>query len=125
MLTSFSRVSNLGGTFPRFFILKLVDYFTIADCIPPTDLTGFKASNPDSSPVTGPFSCAIEADKQRCTKGGGTCEIKRDGFYWTNVICVILGALTFWLYIQKNAMRLQRLPLRAWRLANSEGQGGS
>ena len=51
--------------------------------------------------------------------GGGTCTIERDGFYFTNIIFVIIGALTFWGYIQRNALGLQGLPLRAWRLSGS------
>ncbi|RAL66783.1 hypothetical protein DID88_007566 [Monilinia fructigena] len=39
-MTLLATVSNLGGTFPRFFVLKLVDYFTTATCIPPS--SGYK-----------------------------------------------------------------------------------
>lgn len=37
-----------------------------------------------------------------------------------NVLCVIVGVLTFWGYIRGVAMKLQALPLRAWRLAAGE-----
>ena len=69
-----------------------------------------------ASLVTSAFSCAIEAEKRRCTDGGGTCNITQDGYYITNVICVIIGVVTFWGYIQPAARKLQALPLRAWRL---------
>ena len=110
-------VSNLGGTFPKFFILKLVDMLTAATCQPPADPSSFKPADPSTLPVTSPSSCVLEAEKHRCVNGGGTCGIERDGYYLTNIIFVIIGALTFWGYIQTKAVALQRLPLRAWRLS--------
>ncbi len=38
----------------------------------------------------------------------------------TNVVCVIIGVVTFWGYIRPAAMKLQALPLRAWRLGSGE-----
>ena len=73
--TCYDSVSNLGGTFPRFFILKFVDGFSKATClppsIPPTDLKG--------DLITQPFSCVLEAEKHRCVAGGGTCNMETDG----------------------------------------------
>lgn len=114
MLTYSYSVSNLGGTFPRFFVLKLVDAFTTATCHPPsakTDVTLLKGPL-----VTQPFSCALQAEKERCENGGGSCEILHDGYYIVNIICVLVGALTFTLYIRRKVLHLQSLPLRAWRL---------
>ncbi|KAL8829867.1 MAG: hypothetical protein Q9170_005990 [Blastenia crenularia] len=117
-MTLLATVSNLGGTFPRIFVLKLVDYFTVATCHPPsstpTDLKG--------DLVTSTFSCALEAQKHRCLEGGGTCDISRDGYYITNVVCVIIGVVTFWGYIRPAAMKLQALPLRAWRLVDPDSR---
>ncbi|EEP75551.1 conserved hypothetical protein [Uncinocarpus reesii 1704] len=115
-MTLLATVSNLGGTFPKFFVLKLVDMFAKAICVPPTDPTNFK------SPVTSPFSCALETDKHRCIAGGGTCHVERDGFYITNVICVVIGAVTFWMYIKGSVLKLQKLPLRAWRVSPGSGR---
>jgi PAT family acetyl-CoA transporter-like MFS transporter 1 len=110
------RVSNLGGTFPKFFILKLVDLFAEATCNPPADISSFKSAHPDITPITSSFSCVLEAEKHRCVDGGGACTIHRDGFYITNMIFVIIGAMLFWGYIRRKALALQALPLRAWRL---------
>ncbi|KAL2128864.1 hypothetical protein VTI74DRAFT_8551 [Chaetomium olivicolor] len=113
-MTLLATVSNLGGTFPRFFVLRLVDAFTSATCIP----------NPDSSKqltgpaVTTPFSCAIQADKERCLAGGGVCEMERDGYYIVNVLCVLIGVVTFVMFIRPKVLQLQALPLRAWRLSS-------
>ncbi|EFW18389.1 hypothetical protein D8B26_005182 [Coccidioides posadasii str. Silveira] len=115
-MTLLATVSNLGGTFPKFFVLKFVDFFAKAICTPPSN----HPSN-IKSPVTSPFSCALEADKHRCIAGGGTCHIERDGFYITNILCVIIGVVTFWTYIKGAVLKLQKLPLRAWRLSAGSG----
>lgn len=123
-MTLLATVSNLGGTFPKFFILKFVDMFTSATCNPPTTAELAKLTLADGiTPVTSAFSCALEAEKHRCIDGGGTCVMHRDGYYITNIVFVIIGAITFWLYIEKKALALQALPLRAWRVASGE-QGG-
>ncbi|SLM38401.1 acetyl-coenzyme a transporter 1 [Lasallia pustulata] len=116
-MTLLATVSNLGGTFPRFFILKLVDAFTVATCTPPAS-PPLKTPNP----ITAPFSCVAEAEKHRCVDGGGSCDISVDGYYITNVLCVIIGAVTFWAFIRPAAVKLQALPLRAWRLSGEEGR---
>ncbi|KAL9600545.1 MAG: hypothetical protein Q9219_003091 [cf. Caloplaca sp. 3 TL-2023] len=117
-MTLLATVSNLGGTFPRFFILKLVDAFTVATCHPPSSPP--LSADLKADPVTSTFSCALEAQKHRCLDGGGTCIVERDGYYITNVVCVIIGLVTFWAYIRPAAMKLQALPLRAWRLVAGE-----
>jgi PAT family acetyl-CoA transporter-like MFS transporter 1 len=61
----------------------------------------------------------MAAEKDRCISGGGVCDIERDGYYVMNIVCIIIGAVTFWGYIKPAALKLQALPLRAWRI--SEG----
>lgn len=113
-----NSVSNLGGTFPKIFVLKLVDYFTVATCNPPLERPkGFEGDL-----ITSSFSCALEADKTRCLAGAGVCDTTRDGYYIMNILCIIFGIATFWGYIRPTAKKLQDLPLRAWRLANSEAR---
>ncbi|EOD46042.1 putative acetyl-coenzyme a transporter 1 protein [Neofusicoccum parvum UCRNP2] len=114
-MTLLATVSNLGGTFPRFFILKFVDFFTVATCVPPTK----PPAELKGDLVTSAFSCALEADKHRCIDGGGACNIEHDGYYIVNVLCIIVGVLTFWGFIKPAALKLQALPLRAWRLSGA------
>ena len=104
-------------------MLKAVDTFTSATCLPPTkaELDGFKVSHPDRTPISTTFSCALAADKNRCLQGGGVCNMERDGYYITNIVFVIIGAVLFWTYIQRKALALQNLPLRAWRVTNGGG----
>lgn len=105
---------NLGGTFPRYFVLRLVDSMTVATCQPGS---GISSENLKGPLVTEPFSCALQAEKERCKKGGGRCEMVHDGYYLVNILCVLFGAGTFFWYIRPRVMQLQALPQRAWRLA--------
>ncbi|CAN9234467.1 unnamed protein product [Alternaria alternata] len=114
-MTLLATVSNLGGTFPRYFVLKAVDMFTSATCIPPTDIP--KADLLKGPLVTQAFSCSLEAEKHRCQQGGGICSVTTDGYYIVNILCIVIGVVTFWGYIKPAVMRIQALPLRAWRIA--------
>ncbi|PYH47828.1 SD08430p [Aspergillus saccharolyticus JOP 1030-1] len=114
-MTMLATVSNLGGTFPRYFILKLVDMFTEATCVPPTVVPSAEALKGEL--VTQPFSCALEPDRNRCVHGGGTCNVIHDGYYTTNILCVLIGVVTFVFFIKPAVLKLQGLPLRAWRLS--------
>ncbi len=109
-----SSVTNLGGTFPRFFVLRLVDAFTSATCHPGSPDPSAELEGPL---VTEPFSCAIQPGKERCLAGGGSCDMIRDGYYIVNIMCVLAGVATFVMYIRPKVLQLQDLPLRAWRLA--------
>ncbi|KAI9689202.1 MAG: hypothetical protein M1822_000940 [Bathelium mastoideum] len=116
-MTLLATCSNLGGTFPRFFVLKFVDMFTKATCMPPsTTPYGLKEG---VTPVTAPFSCVLEAEKHRCIEGGGMCNIEQDGYLIVNACCAIMGIISFIWFIQPQAYKLQALPLRAWRLASA------
>jgi PAT family acetyl-CoA transporter-like MFS transporter 1 len=68
--------------------------------------------------VTEAFSCVAEAEKARCEAGGGTCLMTTDGYYIVNILCIIVGVVTFWGYIRNTVYRLQALPIRAWRLGS-------
>ena len=96
-------------------MLKFVDIFTVAHCEPP--LIPPKADHLKGDLVTQAFSCALEADKHRCRAGGGTCNVTTDGYYVMNIICIIIGIVSFWGFIKPAVMRIQALPLRAWRLS--------
>ncbi|KAI6381799.1 hypothetical protein MCOR25_001030 [Pyricularia grisea] len=117
-MTLLATVCNLGGTFPRLFVLKAVDAFTAATCHPPSSLLDQDIKKLKGPLVTQPFSCAVQAEKERCLAGGGICEITRDGYNIVNLLCVGFGIVTFVLFIRPRVMQLQALPLRAWRLSS-------
>ncbi|KAK3110167.1 hypothetical protein LTR53_015823 [Teratosphaeriaceae sp. CCFEE 6253] len=114
-MTLLATVSNLGGTFPRFFVLKFVDMFSVATCVPPEKAP--LAADLKGPLITQAFSCVLEAEKHRCLNGGGVCDVRRDGYYIVNILCVVFGVVTFWGFIKPKALQLQNLPMRAWRLS--------
>lgn len=91
----------------------MVDAFTSATCHPGDPKLSAQLKGPL---VTEPFSCSVQADKERCLDGGGSCDMERDGYYIVNVLCVVIGIITFAMYIKPKVHQLQNLPLRAWRL---------
>ncbi|KAH8152910.1 uncharacterized protein LAJ45_03136 [Morchella importuna] len=111
-MTLLATVSNLGGTFPRIFVLKAVDALTSATCFPPEKTVGGAAA------AFEPYSCALEAQRQQCGEMAGRCVVERDGYYITNVLCVLVGLVTFVAYIKPAVERLSALPLKAWREYN-------
>jgi len=98
-----------------FFILKLVDMLTSATCQPPS-IDAKLSLKPGASPIREPFSCSLESDKHLCAAGGGSCRIDVDGYYIMNIVCIVIGAVTFIMYIRPRSLMLQSLPLKAWRL---------
>lgn len=108
-----SSVSNLGGTFPRFFVLRLVDMFTDATCTYPTE----KAA---AVGLLNGHACGLQADKERCEMDGGSCVMAHDGYYSVNILCVLFGIVTFVWFIRPKVLHLQRLPMKAWRLAGGK-----
>lgn len=88
--------------------------FTEATCAPPS--VAPPADQLKGDLVTTSFSCALEPERVRCQNGGGTCNTIHDGYYTTNILCVVVGVVTFFLFIQPAVRKLQALPLRAWRL---------
>ncbi|KAF8500426.1 acetyl-coenzyme A transporter 1-domain-containing protein [Russula emetica] len=106
-ITLLNTVSNLGSTWPRFFVLRAIDYFSIASC----EVDGDSASS-----ITKGAECVSEEGKAMCIAAAGTCVMERDGYYITTGICLAVGLLFFVAYIIPTAKRLQALPLTKWRI---------
>jgi len=123
-LTLLNTVSNLGGTWPRFFVLWGVDFFTKATCILPskTDLESIPPRNlvlrvyPDSNFIGVVRSCSTEPQKAQCLAAGGECHKYVDGYYMVNTICVSIGFAMFFLYIRPNVTKLQGIHQLAWKI---------
>ncbi|WFC98175.1 hypothetical protein MYAM1_000899 [Malassezia yamatoensis] len=117
-MTLLNTVSNLGGTWPRYFVFKMVDFFSVSECLPPTGVDPKHVHQIlGRANVTLPLSeCISDTGKDYCHSIGGTCHILRDGYYWTNIICVALGAVTLLTFILPVCLRLQKIPSSAWRV---------
>ncbi|KAF8313706.1 MFS general substrate transporter [Clavulina sp. PMI_390] len=106
-MTLLNTVSNLGGTWPRFFVLNGVDWLSVSTC---------HIKQTTEELLVSASECASESGKERCASLGGTCAIESDGYYTVSAICVAIGAILLVAYIWPAAQRLQRLPNSAWRV---------
>lgn len=107
-MTTLNTICNLGGQWPRVFVLYGVDLFTRATCTAATSTTSTKPFEP--------FSCSSEAGKDSCKTLGGTCTINQDGYYVMNLICIAIGSMLFFSWIKPKMQHLQRLPIESWRV---------
>ncbi|GBE78525.1 Uncharacterized membrane protein [Sparassis crispa] len=103
-MTLLNTFSNLGGTWPKFFVLKGVDFFSIATCKIGHDLS-VKAAE-----------CVSEHGKTSCAELGGECVTEQDGYYIVSGICLGLGLLSVISYMIPTARRLQAIPVSKWRV---------
>lgn len=100
-MTTLNTLSNYGGTWPKLFIFVLIDKLTLAVCVSGT-----------SYPITS------ETIKDQCVAGGGSVKVLRDGYYYTNALCIGLGVVIL-LWVKRKAQYLQALPNSAWRVKNT------
>ncbi|KAJ1836119.1 hypothetical protein LPJ63_000559 [Coemansia sp. RSA 2711] len=103
-MTLLNTLSNFGGTWPVYFIMRAVDYFTSATCLLPTGLG-------DS------FSCTTQESRDRCLKEGGSCNTVWDGYYIVSISCTLLALALFFSYIRPTVHHLERLPAHVWRVS--------
>ncbi|KAG0327193.1 hypothetical protein BGZ99_008174 [Dissophora globulifera] len=106
-MTLLNTLSNFGGTWPRFFVLKAVDYYTVSTC-----------SLLDESGEV--ISCVSESGNARCHDLQGTCVIQQDGYYYTSTACVMIGFTLLILYIAPTIRYLESLNPKLWKLPKEE-----
>ncbi|OAW00114.1 hypothetical protein PTTG_25168 [Puccinia triticina 1-1 BBBD Race 1] len=107
-MTLLNTVSNLGGTWPKYFVLKGVDFFTEANCLIPN-------ANSTQREIDGK-ECVSDLGKAKCTDFHGNCHTTKDGYYIMQAICITLGALLLLLVIGPASRKLGALPARAWHV---------
>jgi MFS transporter, PAT family, solute carrier family 33 (acetyl-CoA transportor), member 1 len=113
-LTLLNTVSNLGGTWPRYFILEGVDLFTKATCILPKPTA--EGRPVPSRLIDVVHSCATEPERQQCIAEGGNCHKYVDGYYVVNTLCVSIGFILFFGYIRPRVTKLQAIATQAWKI---------
>ncbi|KAK3817183.1 MAG: acetyl-coenzyme A transporter 1-domain-containing protein [Linnemannia gamsii] len=106
-MTLLNTLSNFGGTWPRFFVLKAVDYYTVSTC-------SVMNSNDEE------FSCASEPGKTMCQDLLGECVTMQDGYYYVNTLCVTVGAVLLFTYIAPTIRYLESLNPKMWKLPKDE-----
>ncbi|KAI9302355.1 acetyl-coenzyme A transporter 1-domain-containing protein [Cunninghamella echinulata] len=102
-MTLLNTFSNFGGTWPKFFVLEAVDYFTVSKC----SITN--AQNQE-------FSCTSDSGNKLCKDLDGKCMIETDGYYYAGSLCVIIGLIILLFYIKPAIKHLEQLPKSMWRL---------
>lgn len=104
-LTLLNTFSNFGGTWPKLFVLQLVDYFTEAQCVVV-----------DGS-VHG--ECVTEHGKALCTELHGVCSTSSEGYYPVSTGCIVAGLVMYFVYIRPKSKALEKLPVKAWHVRTS------
>ncbi|KAI0030249.1 MFS general substrate transporter [Vararia minispora EC-137] len=112
-MTLLNTFTNLGGTWPKYFILKGIDYFTVAHCAAPASDAGATSLTQSAT------ECVSDAGKAACKALGGTCATERDGYYIVNALCMAFAVVFLVTYIAPTARRLQALPTSKWRVMSS------
>ncbi|SAM05814.1 hypothetical protein [Absidia glauca] len=102
-MTLLNTFSNFGGTWPKFFVLEAVDYFTVSRC----SITDAKDND---------FSCTSDIGRALCKDLDGTCLIETDGYYYAGSLCVLIGFAMLLFYIKPVIRHLEQLPKHMWRL---------
>jgi len=101
-MTLLNTLSNFGGTYPQYFILKSVEYFTVATC---HTQQGVKSGD-----------CSTKQLKQTCESTQGTCVVEQDGYYFVNLMSVIVGFILLMVLIRPQVRLLERLPPSRWHV---------
>ncbi|TFY66211.1 hypothetical protein EVG20_g4880 [Dentipellis fragilis] len=109
-MTLLNTFTNLGGTWPKYFVLKGVDLFSIATCEVNESGTSLKVKAAE---------CVSDLGKEHCADLGGTCITERDGYYAVSALCMTFGVIFLIAYIIPAAKKLQALPVSQWRVKAS------
>ncbi|EJS44675.1 YBR220C [Saccharomyces arboricola H-6] len=100
-MTLLNTLSNFGGTWPRLIVMFLINYFTVYKCTIPDATQEYLTHG---------------GNMQECTELlKGTVTILRDGYYITNLICIVVGILLYFGYLKRKVLHLQSLPISSWR----------
>ncbi|EDO15248.1 hypothetical protein Kpol_461p1, partial [Vanderwaltozyma polyspora DSM 70294] len=100
-MTLLNTLSNFGGTWPRLLIMSSINHFTIYKCTASDESVSYAHNLKNSD---GTKFCDV-----------GDLELVRDGYYFTNWMCIIIGICLFFGFLRKSALKIQKLPIEAWR----------
>ncbi|KAF9015444.1 acetyl-coenzyme A transporter 1 [Cyathus striatus] len=106
-MTLLNTFTNMGGTWPKWFVLKGVDLFSVATC---------KVSGAGLEVAVKAAECVSDHGKAICKDIGGTCVTEQDGYYIVSAICMTFGIIFLIAFIVPTARKLQALPTSVWRV---------
>ncbi|KAF5312342.1 hypothetical protein D9619_003117 [Psilocybe cf. subviscida] len=104
-MTLLNTFTNMGGTWPKWFVLKGIDLFSVATCKVTDMAVDVKATE-----------CVSDHGQAQCKEIGGVCVQETDGYYMVNAICLAFGIVFLVAFIIPTARKLQKLPTQAWRV---------
>jgi len=107
-MTLLNTFTNMGGTWPKWFVLKGIDLFTVASCKLPQASVDIKATE-----------CFSDHGKALCKNLDGVCVMQTDGYYVVTAICLGFGMIFLVAFIIPAARKLQALPTTVWRIKMS------
>ncbi|KAJ1533162.1 hypothetical protein HK405_000643, partial [Cladochytrium tenue] len=117
-MTLLNTLSNLGGTWPHFFVLQAVEYYTVTRCEVPSS-----APAATQAAAAALRHCSSDSERHACAELGGACAVTRDGYYSVGAACAVLGLLLLVTVVRPQVLRLQALPHAAWRLPRRARRG--
>jgi PAT family acetyl-CoA transporter-like MFS transporter 1 len=97
-MTLVNTIANLGGTWPKFFVLYFVDLLTW-------------------KPEAGTF--ASEDIQGNDLESMVNISIFNDGYYVVGLLCVCVGTI-WYLFNYKTLLHLQSVELKVWRIPTSD-----
>lgn len=109
-MTLLNTFTNMGGTWPKWFVLKGVDLFSVAICQVPDAGMDVKVQATE---------CVSDHGKKLCHEINGICTTERDGYYIVSAICMAFGVVFLLAFILPTARKLQALPTSVWRVKMS------
>ncbi|KIK07384.1 hypothetical protein K443DRAFT_182209 [Laccaria amethystina LaAM-08-1] len=109
-MTLLNTFTNMGGTWPKWFVLIGVDLFSVAICRVPDAGMDVKVQATE---------CVSDHGKQLCHEINGICTTEQDGYYIVSAICMAFGVVFLLAFILPTARKLQALPTSVWRVKMS------
>lgn len=106
-MTLLNTFTNMGGTWPKWFVLKGVDLLSEANC---------KVADIGSDVAVQATECVSDHGKAICKDIHGVCITYVDGYYLVSTLCVVLGTIILVSFIIPNAQLLQALHISVWRV---------
>ncbi len=92
-LTLLNTFANLGSTWPRYFVLRAVEFFTIKE-----------------------VKSVLEIDENGVEVERDVENMVRDGYYLTCLVCAVIGVV--WLVRMRKILNwLEDIPKEQWKVA--------
>ncbi|RKP02818.1 hypothetical protein CXG81DRAFT_6401, partial [Caulochytrium protostelioides] len=114
-MTLLNTLSNLGGTWPRYFVLRAVDMLSQSECRIPASAAA-NGTRTGAPPLANGTALLTDGDRAACKAAGGAVNTLSDGYFAVSGGTLLLGLAITLFFIVPSTLYLERLPTAAWRL---------